>query len=159
VSDYKNITGGKELDAFLQSLPAKVESNIMRSALRAGANVFKEEIKAGVRVDQGDLKRSVRVTTRFRRGRVSASVKIGNKIAFYAHMVEFGTRPHKIKGVSIGGHYYTAVNHPGSKLYPFVRPALDSKADAAIQAVGEQIRNRLTLAGINTQAPEPVAGE
>ncbi|MDQ1925172.1 HK97-gp10 family putative phage morphogenesis protein, partial [Massilia pseudoviolaceinigra] len=87
-----NITGGRELDAFLQQFSAKFEKNVMRGGLRAGANEFKEEVKANIPVDSGALRRSVRVTTNAKGGRVTASVKIGNKKAWYAQMVEFGTR-------------------------------------------------------------------
>lgn len=91
------IKGGKELDAFLRSLPVKVERNIMRAALRAGAAVLREEAKANVPVDSGDLRRSIRVTTSFKKGIVRAAVKTDPTIAFYAQMVEYGTKPHLIK--------------------------------------------------------------
>lgn len=155
----ETIIGGRELDAFLQLLPAKVEKNIMRAALRAGANEFKAEAKVNVPVDDGDLKRSIRVTTRTKSGTVYASVKAGGKKAPHWHFVEFGTKPHKIApkgagGLLIGGHVVGAVNHPGAKPKPFFRPALDSKSGQAITAVGAKIRERLTKEGINAPAPE-----
>lgn len=155
----QNITGGRELDAFLQTLSVKVEKNIMRAALRAGANEFKSEIKANVPVHDGDLRDSVRVSTRSKRGTVYASVKVGNKKAWYAHLVEFGTKPHKIApkgagGLLIGGNIVGAVDHPGARPHPFARPAVDSKSAAAISAVAAKIRERLTKEGINAPAPE-----
>lgn len=176
MADDLNITGGKALDDFLKSLPGKVEKNIMRSALRQGANEFKDEVKATVPVGPpsfenrqlygaypGALRDTVRVTTKSKGGKVSASVKIGGKnkkghVVFYAHMVEFGTKPHKItskKGyLSINGRVVKAINHPGTAPQPFMRPAFDAKATAAIAAVGAQIRKRLTAEGINVPAPE-----
>ena len=41
------------------------------------------------------------------------------------------------------------VEHPGSAPKPFMRPALDSRAQAALQAVGETIKKRLTKEGLN----------
>lgn len=172
-----NITGGKELDAFLQSLPVKIEKNILRSALRQGANVFKAEVQATVPVGPpsaanvklyggypGALRDSARVSVRVKRGRVTASLKIGGKTrkgadAFYAHMVEFGTRAHTIlpksaKALRLGGHMVNSIHHPGAKPHPFMRPALDSKAEAAVEAVGNQVRARLTKEGIDVPAPE-----
>lgn len=155
----ETIKGGRELDAMLATLAAKVEKNIMRAALRAGANEFKAEIKANAPVHKGDLRGSVRVSTRAKRGTVYASVKVGNKKAWYAQLVEFGTKPHKIApkaagGLLIGGHVVGAVNHPGAKPHPFMRPALDSKSAAAVQAVAAKVRERLTKEGISAPAPE-----
>lgn len=155
----QNISGGRELDAFLQTLTVKLEKNIMRSALRAGANEFKEAIKANVPVKSGATKRSVRVTTGTKRNVVFAYVKVGGKKAPHAIFSEFGTKPHKIApkgagGLLIGGQIVDSADHPGARAKPFARPAFDSKGQAAIAAVGAQIRKRLTVEGINTPAPE-----
>lgn len=157
--DNRSITGGRELDAFLQTLSVKVEKNIMRSALRQGANAIKNEAKANVPVHLGELRKSIRVTTKAKGGQVSASIKAGNKKAFYWRFVEFGTAAHKImpknaQALTIGGAVVRSVNHPGAVAKPFMRPALDAKADAALVAVAAQIRKRLTAEGINTPAPE-----
>lgn len=154
-----NITGGRELDEMLRTLSVKIEKNILRSALRAGANEFKDEIKANVPVDEGDLKRSARVTTRIKNGTVYASVKVGGKKAPHAHLVEFGTAAHKIAprgagALLVGSHLVGAVDHPGARAKPFARPAFDAKPTEAAAAVAAQIRKRLTLEGINTPAPE-----
>ena len=159
-TDNANITGGRELDAFLQTLSVKVEKNILRSALRQGANVFRDEVRKNIDADHlrdsGDLRRSVRVSTASKGGRVTASLKVGNKRAFYAHMLEFGVQAHSIKkGASVrSGRNPSADPHPGFAPKPFVRPALDTKVPAAILAVTAQIRKRLTLEGINAPAPE-----
>ncbi|WP_157778838.1 HK97-gp10 family putative phage morphogenesis protein [Massilia violaceinigra] len=150
----QNITGGRELDAFLQQFSAKFEKKVMRGALRVGANEFKEEVKANIPVDSGALRRSVRVTTNAKGGRVTASVKIGNKKAWYAQMVEFGTRAHKItprgaKALRIAGYVVADADHPGARPRPFARPAFDARAARAATAVGTEIRSRLTAKGIN----------
>lgn len=154
-----NISGGLKLDAFMQQLPLKTEKNILRSALRAGANVFKEAVKANIPVVEGDLKRSARVTTKTKKGTIYAYLKIGGRKAPHAHLLEFGTRPHKINpkgagGLKIGAQFVGAVNHPGAKPHPFARNAFDEKPRQAIAAVAAQIRKRLTKEGINVPAPE-----
>jgi HK97 gp10 family phage protein len=153
------IKGGRELAEFLAQLPAKIEKNIMRAALRAGANEFKAEAKANVPVDDGDLRDSIRVSTRSKGGTVYASVKAGNKKAWYWHFVEFGTQPHIIKAkkagsLQFGGTFAKSVMHPGAKPKPFMRPALDAKSGAAVAAVAAKVRERLTKEGINVPAPE-----
>ncbi|NHZ78442.1 hypothetical protein F2P44_03960 [Massilia sp. CCM 8695] len=159
MSNNRNISGGAELDAFLQQVSAKVEKNIMRSALRAGANVFKDAAKSRVPVELGALRRSIRVNTGYKKGRVSASVKAGNKKAWYWQFVEFGTAPHVIEAkrasaLAFGGTVTQRVQHPGARPHPFLRPAMDVQADAAIHAIGTQIRKRLTVEGLNVPAPE-----
>jgi HK97 gp10 family phage protein len=155
-----NIAGGKALAEFLQTLPLKLERNIMRSALGAGARVIVNEAKNNVPVDAGDLKASGKVVTNSKRGYVEANARFGSKKAWYGRFVEFGTAPHLIKGKNGGMLKFTArdgksvetpqVSHTGAKAKPYLRPALDSKAEEASRAVANKIRERLTKEGINT---------
>ena len=156
-NDLFKLRGGPELQKMLNTLPAKIEKNIMRSALRAGARVIANEAKANVPVGDGDLKRSIKVSTGGKRGNVYAKVKAGDQKAWYYRFVEFGTAAHTIqpknkKALFFNGGFAHSVVHPGAKAKPFMRPALDSKSGEAIQAVGEQIRKRLNKAGIETPA-------
>lgn len=93
----ESITGGAELDRLLQTLPVKMEKNVLRSGMRAGAAVFLEEVRQRIPADSGQLRASARVTTRSQRGQVSASVKVGNFVAWYARFVEYGTQAHYVK--------------------------------------------------------------
>lgn len=150
----KTITGLDELQKFLDQLPAKIEANIMRSALAAGARVIGKEAKRNVPVRRGGLRASIRVSSRLKNGKVTASVKAGNKNAWYWRFVEFGTRPHDIKPKNRKSLFFAGMNkeivhHPGARPHPFMRPALDSQSAAAIQAVGEQIKKRLTKQGLD----------
>lgn len=153
------IQGGRELDAFLQQLAPKVEKNILRASLRAGANVLKAYAQANVPVLLGDLRKSIRVTASAKGGTVTASVKAGNKKAYYWRWVEYGTAAHVIKGkdggaLDVGGTIVRSAMHPGAQAKPFMRPALDNKSTEAIAAVAAKIRDRLTAEGINAPAPE-----
>ncbi|MEH6436696.1 HK97-gp10 family putative phage morphogenesis protein [Massilia sp. DD77] len=155
----ETIIGGRQVAEFLQQLPVKIEKNIMRAALRAGGIVFRDEARANIRDDDGDLSASVQVTTRIRRGTVYASVKAGGRRAPHWHWVEFGTAPHKIRpkrqrALSFGGAIAGEVDHPGSQPKPYMRPALDAKSQAAIAAVADKVRGRLTKEGINVPALE-----
>lgn len=159
MTDDRVIIGGRELDAMLQQLPVKIERNILRAAMRAGANEFKKAARDGVPVADGVLRASIRVTTRTKKGTVYASLKAGGRRAPHWHWVEFGTAAHKIKAkrdhaLSFGGTTVREVDHPGARAQPFMRPAFDSAAAAAIAAAAAKIRERLTLAGINVPAPE-----
>lgn len=155
----ETILGGRQLAEFLQQLPVKVEKNIMRAALRAGAAVIREEAKAQVPIDSGALRRSLKVSTNTKNGRITAKLKVGGKLAPHAHLVEFGTKPHKIKpkrqqALSFGGTVAREVDHPGARPRPFMRPAFDSHSSEAVAAVAAKVRERLTNEGINVPAPE-----
>lgn len=162
-----NIVGGKELAEFLQQLPVRIEKNIMRAALRAGARVIADEAKINVPTQLGDLKRSIRTGSNAKKGQVEAYARAGNKKAFYYRFVEFGTAAHIIKaGKNKKVLVFTArdgnkvvkeqVLHPGAVAKPYMRPALDAKGDAAIRAVTNKIKERLTKEGINVPASEGI---
>lgn len=176
-----HVKGLSELQKFLDALPAKMEANLMRGALRAGGNVIKKNAKGRVHVLSGRLARSFRVSTRNRGGVVTASIKAGPPdMPNLALWVEYGTKPHYIsvsdkeKPVNISasrkagrtirssmttvnrivlkiGRWFVGptVHHPGATPRPFLRPAMDTQAGAALVAVGEYIKKRLTKAGLN----------
>jgi HK97 gp10 family phage protein len=149
-----NITGLKELQAFLDQLPAKVESNIMRSAMRQGALVMLEEAKRNVPVKTGKLRDGLVVTTRLRRGVVTSKVQAKGKHASLAHLVEYGTaahfiKPKRAKSLFLAGLFANGVDHPGAVAKPFMRPALATQWEASVVAVGEQIKKRLTKEGLD----------
>lgn len=175
-----HIKGGAELDRMLQTLAPKLEKNIMRSALAAGARVIAKEAKANAPVGRpsnvnvknyggyaGALRDSVRVTTGFTKtGQSYASVKAGGKTkkgadVFYAHIVEYaGARRHVIKprakSMQIGGQFVAGqVEHPGVRPRPFMRPAADTKLPEAVAAITMQIRKRLAKEGVDIPAPVP----
>lgn len=160
MSSSVEIKGMAELHKTLQELPAKIERNVLRGGLRAGAKVMETEaarlcpeglptfdsVKRGAR--QGELKRSIRVTMRASKGTVRAQLKAGNKIAWYAHLVEFGTARHWIKpknrkSLFLAGLFKEVIDHPGARPKPFMRPAFDGKWRAAIDAMAGYVRDRL----------------
>lgn len=159
------IKGLAELNAALQQLPSKIEANIMRGAIRAGAKVIAKEARENVHNVSGLLAGSVRFGAKLDKveGKVQGYVRAGGRAkkgkhsAFYAAMVENGTAAHVIKAkapnrmLAVG---VAKVEHPGSRKAPFMRPAMDQHHSAALEAVREYIRNRLsTKHGIEVPAP------
>lgn len=167
------VQGLAELDALLKSLPAKVEANVLRGAVRAGQKVVADRAASLMPVDSGALKRSVRVKAdrrAARRGFIRADVVVGDKNAWYAHLVEFGTgqyysgsgsrskrAPYTIKptrregALYFGGVVRESVTHPGIRPQPFMQPAaqlLDGEAQAAFVAyVQKQLPKALAKLG------------
>lgn len=142
------ITGLAELNRVLQELPAKIEGRILRGAMRAGQKVILDAAKSNVPVQSGALRGSLRITTRSKGGKVSATLVAGNKKAFYAHMVEFGTarhfiKPKKTKSLFFAGLARQVVDHPGAGPSPFMRPAFDASSEQALTAVRDYIATRI----------------
>lgn len=197
MSGEVRVKGLAELQKYLNELPARMEANVLRSALREGAKVIAEEVKSRVPKNTGKLRDSIRISTRSRRGTVYAVVSAGKKgrkhvtqgkngrfnVAYdhpyYAPWVEFGTKPHKIgakfakalvlrsnkrassgtaKRWMRGEAIIKGVDHPGAKPRPFMRPALDGKAQEALIAVGNAIRRRLSTKHGLTQAGDVEIG-
>jgi HK97 gp10 family phage protein len=161
MSDIR-VNGLADLQKFLDQLPAKMEANVMRGALRAGMKPVLEAARQGAPVGEpsetnkrkynlyaGALRDSIRLSAKLdrRKGQVVARVVAGGKSrktganVIYAGMIEYGTRPH-----SIGSG-----THQGTDGNPFMRPALDTQAQAAVVAAGEYIKKRLaTKHGLDT---------
>ena len=156
MSDIK-ITGLEDLRSLLDTLPAKIELNAVRGGLRAGAKLIADEAKrlcpeGGSNIPKGEspgeLKDSIRVSMHSKRGHVTATVKAGNNKAFYANMVEFGTAQHWIKpknrkSLFLAGVFKEAIDHPGAQKHPFMRPAIDGKANEAVEVIANYMKNRI----------------
>lgn len=159
MEETRNVQGLAELSKRLNDLPAKMEAKILRGALRASAKVMLDAAKARVPYTRsamaeryGHIRDTMRITTRMRKGVLTASVKTG-KDQFWAIMVERGTEAHTItartsRGLRVGGGgvsvvYRTSVAHPGAKPRPFMRPAFDASADAALTVFAQHIEKKL----------------
>lgn len=134
-----DVTGLSELRGRFSELPNRLMKNVLKSSLRQAANVVKDEAKSRVPVSSGALKSSIRVISR--RGSPTSVLmsvvagdltgkqqsKFGQKSAFYALFVEKGS-------VNMAAH-------------PFMKPAIESKAQAAIdvmvQAIGDKLADQV----------------
>ena len=178
------LKGGPELVKFLSELPDKIQRNLMRGALRAGAKVVAEEAKLRIHPVTGLTAKSIGVSTGRRNGMITAKVRTKGPGAYKAPFLEFGTAPHWItargakvptasgRAVSVrtlnraaritadgdkerhalvinGQFVGQMIAHPGARPHPFMRPALDAKADEAVEAMGAYIRARMTKQGLN----------
>lgn len=155
------ISGLKELDKLLKEFTPKLEANILRGALRAGAKVLLDKARENVPVDNGDLKNSLKLKTRNKRGALSATVTAGDKKAYYAHMIEFGTgsyysgsgtrskrsayeiKPKKSRSLFFAGIFRETITHPGIRPQPFMRPAFDEGNQQALDAFKDYTKARI----------------
>jgi hypothetical protein len=144
-----NVKGLSELQAVLNTLPAKLERNIMRSALRQGANVIMQQARANLSingsVDSGLLRKGIKVSTSAKGGTVIAKVRATGPHAYIAHWLEYGVQPHSTKkGADVSsGKLQDGKLHRGFTESPFLRPALDTEMQAATIAIGNSIKKVL----------------
>ena|SRR3990167_615674 len=145
MADFAHVKGLSELQKLLDTLPAKIEANIMRGALRSGMKEVLAEAQRNVASDTGELRDGLKIGTKTKGGRVSASIKAKGRHGYIAPWIEFGTQPHFIPGpLKIGDNWVANADHPGISPRPFMRPALDSMAQSAVIAAAEYIKKRLT---------------
>ena len=90
------VKGLADLQKFLDQLPAKMEANIMRSALRAGTKVIKNKATLNIDSKTGGLAKGLRISTRIRDGIVKSVLAARGPDGYKAMWVEYGTKPHLI---------------------------------------------------------------
>lgn len=148
--------GGRELARALKMLPENVGKRVMRKATHAaGAEVRKAARRLAPTGDTGLLRKSMAQRTYRVKGKFLWVSVIGprhrktvvNGKAYnpgnYGHLVEFGTRPHRIPKtgqafLAFGNTVVSAVMHPGTKPKPFMRPAYDQAGKVAISSFGRK---------------------
>lgn len=156
MSDLVHVKGLSDMQKLLDTLPAKMEQNVMRGALRAGMKPIKEAAKDGAAKATGVLAAGMKVSVRARAGKITASLRAAGKHGYLARWIEYGTSAHQIKAkkgsaLVIGGQPVMVVDHPGAKPQPFMRPALDNNAQDSLVAAGEYVKKRLaTKHGLDT---------
>jgi len=148
-----SISGDKQLDAVLKTIPEVLRDKYMNKACQAAANyIVKPSVLANMPKDKtGNLRAGLRVSKRRRR---RGEDIVGYKVkmvrpAYHAYIIEFGTRDRRTKL----GHERGKV--PGRK-FAFIRPALydnESKIRAAFRvALREFIRKGNTKASTARRA-------
>jgi HK97 gp10 family phage protein len=144
------VKGLSELLRDLQTLPDRVERNVLRGALRKGMTVFQKAVKAKIPIGKdrknwkgdlhrgGELARSVKMKAFNDPGLPRVKLFIGSYEAFYANIVEWGAKPHK---THIRGK--TPINHPGFKGRFYVQNAFRSSEVAALEQFHTYLATRL----------------
>ena len=171
------LTGARELEAVLKQLPKEIGEKVLVAATRAGANVVRKDALArleagGVSKRGGPRNDPALVIVRDRKSAASVTLKLAiHKRRFYLMFREFGTAPHSIRagkarrgaGVlerTFGGRatvlanpetgevFGPEVQHPGQPARPFLRPAFDGKAGAAVDAIGVVLGKKIEQAAL-----------
>ena len=134
---FVEATGFEEAGAFFSNLQHELKQG-MRGRLREAGQLVKsaaQEETHSARVRSG-MTVSVNVASLME---FSARIGPSRRRAWFAHFLEFGTRPHmEQRGPGSGkqGPPGPPFSHPGSRAFPFLAPALARTADEVTEIVG-----------------------
>lgn len=165
------INGLDQLLATLKDVELAVKTKIVRRAMRHAGQIVLNAARSRVPTETGLLKQSLAIKykyyptsatavaivgprTKFRRmvqrsSRVVKKYRILSNPSNYAHLVEFGTRPHalgrgsdRVRRSGRNGPQRGRM-HPGAVAKPFIGPALASSRSAAIQAMTTELAKNI----------------
>lgn len=163
----------------LENLPAKMQDGAIRAGLTAAAKVIRTEARLRAPRKTGQLAKAIVSGSSRKNQDNTFSIRVyvdeRKPHGFLGYFYEYGVRPHLIastgrgegrvavrkaksgtgtikKGVmKIGDGFVSGIiSHPGHGAHPFMRPALDTKADEAIEAFTVRIREYIEKIGTQT---------
>lgn len=156
--------------AVLNALPKRLANGAVRAGLVAGAAVIRDEARERVPVQSGKLRRAIKSGSSrvMSDGTVRIKVKLLGEHSYLGLWMEYGVEPHLIartgKGqgrvavkkaqdggvpintgaMKIGEDFVSGIiTHPGIRARPFMRPALDARANDAIRAIGTRMKEHI----------------
>jgi HK97 gp10 family phage protein len=151
------LDGDERLNRALKQLPEKVQKRVQRKAVNAALAPIRKAMRANApRVTQ-TLKKSIRSKVVTYRQATFGIAGAANKVivvrgrkynaANYAHLVEYGTRPHAIWSVWIPEReeFIPIVHHPGTPANPFMRKSWEGKQRTAFQEFVDKAWKELTI--------------
>ncbi len=132
MSFFLQAVGIREAKAFFSEIERELKEGL-RDRLKRAAKIVEDEAKS-----QTDSKRvrSAITSTVTVESLIDYRASIGplRKRAFFAHFLEFGTRPHLIRNA--WGHPGASVAHPGARARPFLAPAIQVTEERVVDLVG-----------------------
>jgi len=161
------LIGVSQIQMHLRELPERVKRKHLRKAMEESAEVIRAEAQANAakivrkRPYKDDfflflkgpdlrrhLKNCVVKAVHIRKSGAYGLIGFDNKKVHHGHLVEFGTRPHKIM-VKMKRNKYLVFDHPGSSPNPIMRPAFANKADAAADLLIQKLIGAVDMEASN----------
>lgn len=145
------VEGGDELVRRLLDAGGNARKTL-RGATRAGAQPIAADADGRAPATHVKKRIVVRVSSP-QKDTMVAGIKF-SKRAWFLRFREQGVTAHEIKGSPLvfdgrnGLVVSRGVNHPGQAARPMLRPAMASKSDAAVSAMGEAFRKAVVQAEI-----------
>ena len=145
-----SLEGLKEVWDLIAKLPDQLAREVYPQAARDALEIMRDDARARVPEEAGRLRDAIKIRTEKSgaRGGVRAQLYVdpGAQGAGDAHLVEYGTDPHRIPKRGSGGDD-GAVNrsgdgqdkrtqYPGAKATPFMRPAFEATKQRVVDTLG-----------------------
>lgn len=136
VDKVVEIKGLDEIDRRLKALPEKLRRRAIRQALKNGTEIVRSAAERIVKRSKyaphlaNNIATKISVTAKEAHGIVGVNTKVP-----HGHLLEFGTKPHKIG----------PRQHPGGEKHPFMRPAYDSQGDASVDQITSDLAKAVEL--------------
>ncbi|PRY10286.1 HK97 gp10 family phage protein [Pontibacter ummariensis] len=151
------LKGGNQAKLVLQALQKNLDADTLRKNMRKGAKVIADEARQNTNATDpsGELGKAVGVINDpDDRTGVQVAARRGKRYekGYIAHIVEYGAAPHIIrakKGKKLAFKHgdktvvVDEVSHPGIKARPFMRPAWETKKDAALNRIKEGLKKEI----------------
>jgi HK97 gp10 family phage protein len=153
MSDLMNVAGLKELQDSLKQLPDNIARNVLRGSVNAGASVIANEAKAKAPVYTGPVSEGHPPPGTLKRSIVQKQIKELSNLLQQTFFVTV-RRGKKYQKQGKGGNlsqdaFYAAwVEWGTAKMMParpFMRPAFESKKEAAVEAIKDYLAKRIPL--------------
>lgn len=141
------MTGAKEMDAVLRRLPTATAKSTVRRVSKRALEPVAQSARGMVPVQSGALQASIEVSGKLSKRQakearrlMSSGVSAAAVLTYVgsnspvAHLVEFGTAPHK------NGGKFKGSQHPGTAPQPFMRPAWDGNRQAVFDSLADDLR-------------------
>lgn len=132
------IEGAAALDKVLGQLPAEIGEDVLQRAIRKGAALIVKEARKRVPVRSGELKKAIAVNKGKARKAGRLFIGFRKPHSRRAHLTEFGTSTQPAQ--------------------PFIRPALEKKGQAAIDAIGVALAKEIDKAAAKLAGPYAKSG-
>lgn len=161
------VTGLNDVLAVITAMGGRLETAGFRQALTAAAKPITMEARERAPKKSGRMAKGIKTGSprKNQDGTYSIQISAGGQDGYLALFHEFGTLPHpiartgpkegrvalrkaaagdgEVKGgvMKIGDDFVSGIiTHPGERERPFMRPALDAKAEEAVAAFGNKLK-------------------
>ena len=143
------INGDKQLLKLLKNFPDRIQRDVNNSVAARGATVIKKHaaknLKQNGSVETGQLLRSLK--RKKKKGVHGEQWIFTDDTAWYAHLVEFGTVPRKLKKpipFEIQPGQWITLSYTGqAPAKPFMRPAIEENKTEILKEMGKRAAKRM----------------
>jgi HK97 gp10 family phage protein len=162
MAELQHVQGLRELQAALKELPQRIAKNVLRGAVSAGAAVIRKEAQLKAPVYTGPVAAGHPPPGTLKRSIVQKQIQelssLFSQVFFVT--VRYGKKYQKQgkKGALTQDAYYAAMVEWGTSKMPakpYMRPAFESKKEAATAAIKEYLEKRIPLEAAKLPGAKP----